>query len=124
MSVIASRVVNIDDVALEHFEKGDKYESRGVRIGPLVGAKDLGYSYDIVPPGKRACPFHSHRAEEEMFFIVKGTGTLRYGTEARKIRAPGFAHLSAMDEMARGHMIADVVAIIGTMDIVFGEIDR
>jgi NADH-quinone oxidoreductase subunit D len=41
-----------------------------------------------------------------------------------KIRAPGFCHLSAMDEMARGHMIADVVAIIGTMDIVFGEIDR
>jgi len=41
-----------------------------------------------------------------------------------KIRAPGFAHLSAMDEMARGHMLADVVAIIGTMDIVFGEIDR
>ena len=41
-----------------------------------------------------------------------------------KIRAPGFAHLSGLDEMARGHMIADVVAIIGTQDIVFGEIDR
>jgi NADH-quinone oxidoreductase subunit D len=41
-----------------------------------------------------------------------------------KLRAPGFAHLSAMDEMARGHMIADVVALMGTMDIVFGEIDR
>jgi NADH-quinone oxidoreductase subunit D len=41
-----------------------------------------------------------------------------------KIRAPGFAHLAAMDEMSRGHMISDVVAIIGTMDIVFGEIDR
>jgi NADH-quinone oxidoreductase subunit D len=41
-----------------------------------------------------------------------------------KIRAPGFAHLQAMDEMARGHMLADVVAIIGTQDIVFGEIDR
>ena len=41
-----------------------------------------------------------------------------------KIRAPGFAHMAAMDEMARGHMLADVVAIIGTMDIVFGEIDR
>jgi len=41
-----------------------------------------------------------------------------------KIRASGFAHLSAMDEMARGHMIADAVAIIGTMDIVFGEVDR
>ncbi|RTZ72088.1 MAG: NADH-quinone oxidoreductase subunit D [Gammaproteobacteria bacterium] len=41
-----------------------------------------------------------------------------------KIRAPGFAHMAAMDEMAKGHMLADVVAIIGTMDIVFGEIDR
>ncbi len=41
-----------------------------------------------------------------------------------KIRPPGFAHLAALDEMARGHMIADAVAIIGTMDIVFGEIDR
>ncbi len=41
-----------------------------------------------------------------------------------KIRAPGFAHLQAMDEMAKGHMLADAVAIIGTMDIVFGEIDR
>jgi len=41
-----------------------------------------------------------------------------------KIRAPGFAHLSAMHEMVVGHMLADVVAVIGTQDIVFGEIDR
>ncbi|NBT34061.1 MAG: NADH-quinone oxidoreductase subunit D [Betaproteobacteria bacterium] len=41
-----------------------------------------------------------------------------------KIRAPGFAHLQALDEMSRGHMLADVVTIIGTQDIVFGEIDR
>ncbi len=41
-----------------------------------------------------------------------------------KIRAPGFPHLAACDEMTRGHMLADVVAIIGTMDVVFGEIDR
>ena len=41
-----------------------------------------------------------------------------------KIRAPGFAHISSMDEMCRGHMLADLVAIIGTQDIVFGEIDR
>jgi NADH-quinone oxidoreductase subunit D len=41
-----------------------------------------------------------------------------------KVRAPGFAHLSALDEMVRGHMLADVVAVIGTQDIVFGEIDR
>src|SRR5512137_2017408 len=41
-----------------------------------------------------------------------------------KLRSPGFPHLAALDEMSRGHMIADVVAIIGTQDIVFGEIDR
>ncbi len=41
-----------------------------------------------------------------------------------KIRAPGFAHMAAMDELTRGHMLADVVAIIGTLDIVFGEVDR
>lgn len=87
MSVINSRVVNIEDLPLEHFQKGSEFESRCVRIAPLVGGKDLGYSYDVVPPGKRSCPFHSHRGEEEMFFIIRGTGALRYGQETRKIRA-------------------------------------
>ncbi|MYH68609.1 MAG: NADH-quinone oxidoreductase subunit D, partial [Gammaproteobacteria bacterium] len=41
-----------------------------------------------------------------------------------KVRAPGFVHLSSLDEMVQGHMLADVVAMIGTQDIVFGEIDR
>jgi uncharacterized cupin superfamily protein len=85
--MINSRVINLDDLKLEHFAKGDTFESDSVRIGPLLGAKDLGYSYDVVPPGKRACPFHSHRGEEEMFFIVKGSGLLRYGAETCKIRA-------------------------------------
>jgi uncharacterized cupin superfamily protein len=84
---IDSRVANLDELALEHFEKGAAFGCDTVRIGPLVGAKDLGYSYDVVPPGKRSCPFHSHRGQEEMFFIVKGRGTLRYGSETRPIRA-------------------------------------
>ena len=90
MGVIDNRVINIDELKLEAFEKGDKFACNAVRIGPLIGAKDLGYSYDVVPPGKRSCPFHSHHAEEEMFFIVKGTGTLRYGEETRKVRAGDF----------------------------------
>ena len=87
MRVIDSRVVNVDELELEPFEHGESYASRAVRIGPRIGARDLGYSYDVVPPGKRSCPFHSHRAEEEMFFIVRGEGTLRYGSETRRIRA-------------------------------------
>src|SRR5205085_4685817 len=74
-------------VELEHFVHGTSFESHCTRLGPALGAKQLGYSYDIVPPGKRACPYHSHRGEEEMFFIVRGTGTLRYGNETRKLRA-------------------------------------
>jgi NADH-quinone oxidoreductase subunit D len=42
----------------------------------------------------------------------------------RKLRAPGFAHLQAMDHLCKGHMLADVSAILGSLDIVFGEVDR
>lgn len=87
MRVIDSKVVNLGELKLEHFEQGSQFECDAVRVGPLLGAKELGYSYDVVPPGKRSCPFHSHRGEEEMFFIVKGEGTLRFGAETRKIRA-------------------------------------
>ena len=85
--VIDQRVVNLEDLELEHGGKGAQYEWNAARIGPKLGAKDLGYSYDVIPPGKRGCPFHSHHAEEEMFFIVRGTGLLRYGNETRKVRA-------------------------------------
>jgi uncharacterized cupin superfamily protein len=87
MRIIDSRVVNIDELKLEHYRHGETFEGDAVRVGPLLGAKDLGYSYDVVPPGKRSCPFHSHRGEEEMFFVIRGTGLLRFGEETRKIRA-------------------------------------
>ncbi len=90
MSVINHRVRNIDELTLEPFVQGQQFAGAGVRVGALLGAKDLGYSYDVVPAGKRSCPFHSHRAEEEMFFVVKGSGLLRYGNETRKLRAGDF----------------------------------
>lgn len=87
---IDARVINVDELALEHFEQGTSFACDAVRVGPLLGARDLGYSYDVVPPGKRSCPFHSHRGEEEMFFIVSGRGLLRYGSESRPVRAGDF----------------------------------
>ena len=87
---IQDRVVNIDELTLEHWTQGDKFEARSARVGSRLGAKELGYSYDVLPPGKTGCPFHSHHAEEEMFFIVSGSGLLRYGNETRKIRAGDF----------------------------------
>jgi uncharacterized cupin superfamily protein len=87
MKAIDSKVINVDELKLEHYRKGKKFEGSALRVGALLGAKDLGYSYLVVPPGKCAVPFHSHRGSEEMFFITRGKGTLRYGNETRAIRA-------------------------------------
>ena len=73
-----------------------------------------------VPPGEVYAAVEHPKGEFGIFLMSDGANK----PWRLKIRAPGFAHLAAMDELARGHMIADVVAIIGTMDIVFGEIDR
>ena len=80
-------VVNLDQLTLEEGSKGDKFAWKSAQISQALGAKDLGYCLDVIPPGKAACPFHSHRGQEEMFFILSGSGTLRYGAERRRLRA-------------------------------------
>jgi NADH-quinone oxidoreductase subunit D len=72
------------------------------------------------PPGEVYAAVEAPKGEFGCYIVSDGANK----PYRLKIRAPGFAHMSAMDEMARGHMLADVVAIIGTMDIVFGEVDR
>jgi NADH-quinone oxidoreductase subunit D len=73
-----------------------------------------------VPPGEAYAAVEAPKGEFGIYIVSDGANK----PYRMKIRAPGFAHLAAMDEMARGHMIADVVALIATMDIVFGEVDR
>ena len=73
-----------------------------------------------VPPGEAYAAVEHPKGEFGIYLVSDGAN-MPYRL---KIRAPGFPHLAALDEMSRGHMIADVVAIIGSQDIVFGEIDR
>jgi NADH-quinone oxidoreductase subunit D len=73
-----------------------------------------------VPAGEAYAAVEHPKGEFGIYLVSDGANK----PYRLKIRAPGFAHLAALDEMSRGHMIADVVAIIGTQDIVFGEIDR
>jgi NADH-quinone oxidoreductase subunit D len=73
-----------------------------------------------VPEGEAYAAVEHPKGEFGIYLVSDGANK----PYRLKIRAPGFAHLAALDEMARGHMIADAVAIIGTMDIVFGEVDR
>jgi uncharacterized cupin superfamily protein len=65
----------------------ERYEARVAMIAPKIGAKKLGYNLTAVPPGKRAYPFHSHRVQEEMFYVIEGTGEVRIGNETFPIRA-------------------------------------
>jgi len=73
-----------------------------------------------VPEGEAYAAVEHPKGEFGIYFVSDGANK----PYRMKIRPPGFVHLSAMDEMTRGHMIADAVAVIGTMDIVFGEVDR
>ncbi|NEX20932.1 NADH-quinone oxidoreductase subunit D [Thiorhodococcus mannitoliphagus] len=72
------------------------------------------------PPGEVYAAVEAPKGEFGCFIVSDGANK----PYRLKVRAPGFPHLAALDEMSRGHMLADVVAIIGTLDIVFGEIDR
>jgi NADH-quinone oxidoreductase subunit D len=73
-----------------------------------------------VPEGEAYAAVEHPKGEFGIYLISDGANK----PYRLKIRPPGFVHLAALDEMARGHMLADAVAIIGTMDIVFGEVDR
>jgi NADH-quinone oxidoreductase subunit D len=73
-----------------------------------------------VPEGECYAAIEAPKGEFGIYLVSDGANK----PYRLKIRAPGFAHLAAMNEMGKGHMIADAVAIIGTMDIVFGEVDR
>ena len=73
-----------------------------------------------VPAGEAYAAIEHPKGEFGVYLVSDGANK----PYRCKIRAPGFAHISAMHEMVEGHMLADVVAVIGTMDVVFGEIDR
>ena len=91
-----------------------------------MGMEDLIHHFKLftegmhVPEGETYTAIEHPKGEFGVYVISDGANK----PYRLKIRAPGFAHLQGMDEMARGHMLADVVAIIGTQDIVFGEVDR
>jgi NADH-quinone oxidoreductase subunit D len=76
-----------------------------------------GYS---VPEGEAYCAVEHPKGEFGTYIVSDGANK----PYRLKIRAPGFAHLAAIEHLVNGHMLADVVAVIGTLDIVFGEIDR
>jgi NADH-quinone oxidoreductase subunit D len=96
------------------------------RVNMKTNMEDLIHHFKLftegfrVPAGEAYAAVEHPKGEFGIYMVSDGANK----PYRLKIRAPGFAHLHALDEMARGHMLADVVTIIGTQDIVFGEIDR
>jgi uncharacterized cupin superfamily protein len=69
-------VVNIADVPLRNGGNGERFVAKLGRVGAVVGARKLGCQLHVVPAGKKAFPRHAHHANEEMFFIISGEGTV------------------------------------------------
>lgn len=80
-------IVNIDELEMMDFGHDERFQARMGRIGPVLGARKLGYNVTVVPPGRRAFPRHNHRVNEEMFFILEGSGELRVGDDTWPVRA-------------------------------------
>jgi uncharacterized cupin superfamily protein len=106
---VSKPVVNIADLPLEQWSEGERYAAGDVRIGPMIGVKDLGISYTEVPPGKSACPFHNHHVEDELFIILDGEGTYRFGTASYPIKAG-----DVLGAPAGGHETAHQIINTGT----------
>ena len=95
---MTKHIINVADVELQprppQFAPtgaaAQRFEARVGQIGRQIGAKKLGYNLTAVPPGKRAYPFHNHRSNEEMFYILQGRGEVRIGAETFPVRAGDF----------------------------------
>lgn len=77
---------NIDAVAMHHISREPLYDAQFGRLAPGTAAEKLGASITILEPGKRTCPYHLHNAQEEMFVILDGLGSLRVAGEMLPIR--------------------------------------
>lgn len=83
----AKLIRNFNEAALAHEVREPLYDSRGARLAAGTAAMKLGASIDIVTPGMRSCPYHLHHAQEEMFIILEGEGTLRVAGEMLAVAA-------------------------------------
>ena len=79
-------VLNVDDVPLMERGNGKQFAVKWGRAGPLLGLNGLGCAVHVVPPGKKAFPFHRHHVMDELFFILSGAGEYRFGDEKHPVR--------------------------------------
>jgi len=87
MTGVPRTIMNMDEVPLIERGNGKQFAVKWGRVAPLLGLSGLGCAVHVVPPGKKAFPFHRHHVMDELFFIVSGEGEYRFGDERRPVRA-------------------------------------
>jgi uncharacterized cupin superfamily protein len=86
-ALAASLIRNFNDAQVQRLVREPHYDSSGARLARGTAARKLGASIDTLAPGKRGCPYHLHHAQEEMFVVLEGEGTLRVAGEMLPLRA-------------------------------------
>jgi uncharacterized cupin superfamily protein len=120
----ARRVINLADVALKDAGNGKSFQAQVGRVGPMLGLTGLGCALTVVPPGKRAYPFHRHHVFNELFYILSGSGEVRLDQRTLPIRA---GDLIANPAGAEAHQIVNTgreelrylaISDIDTVDVI------
>ncbi|MCQ8781152.1 cupin domain-containing protein [Mangrovibrevibacter kandeliae] len=101
----ADPVVSLGALDLEHWTRGALYAAGQAPLGQRLGLTDLGARYCEVPPGKSACPFHNHHVEDELFVILEGEGTYRFGSARHAVKAGDVLGAPAGDQRTAHHLI-------------------
>ena len=114
-------ILNLAKAPFHKWKHGSAYEADISWLGQAMGSKKLGFNVAVVPPGKRVFPYHQHSAQEELFFVLEGRGSIRLGGRKRRIRqgdfisippGPGSAHQIINDSDAPLRYLA-----VSTMEI-------
>lgn len=79
-------LLNLNELDEFHASDDGAFAEKYAVVSEKIGAVKLGYSVSVVSPGKKVCPFHNHRINEEMFLILEGTGTLRFGNQEYSLK--------------------------------------
>lgn len=97
---MSSRILNLENVQFQPRGKGDTFACAIAPVGVQMESRLLGFNVAVIPPGKRAFPYHAHRGNEEMFFILEGEGSIRIAGETHRIRSGDFISLPPGPESA------------------------
>ena len=90
---MTSRIMNLKNATWVQRSHGESYEAEIAPVGAQLESRKIGFNVTIIPPGKKAFPYHAHRGNEEMFFILEGEGSVRIAGATHRIRQGDFISL-------------------------------